>query len=133
MHSRDRSHWTILVAVTFLIVAAIAFTGCKEEGAATQQQATHSHDGHDHEHDHPHEAVVQEATAAAQEAGAEVKAQLAVATEQTTCPIMAGNPINKDVFVEYEGKKVYFCCTGCEDKFLADPAQYTAKLPQFKD
>ena len=37
-----------------------------------------------------------------------------------------------DFFVEYKGKKVYFCCKGCEEKFLADPEQYVAKLPQFK-
>ena len=50
--------------------------------------------------------------------------------EQTTCPVMGGK-INKDVSVEYEGKKVYFCCGGCDDKFLADPEKYIAKLPQF--
>ncbi len=58
--------------------------------------------------------------------------EIAVAVEQTTCPIM-GMAIDKKVFVEYKGKKVYFCCPGCEDKFKANPAQYIAKLPQFKD
>jgi YHS domain-containing protein len=57
---------------------------------------------------------------------------VAAAIEQTTCPIM-GQAINKDVFVEYKGKKVYFCCAGCEQKFNADPEKYVAKLPQFKD
>jgi len=56
---------------------------------------------------------------------------LAGATEQTTCPIM-GNPINKDVFVEYKGQKVYFCCEDCKAKFNADPEKYVADLPQFK-
>ena len=51
--------------------------------------------------------------------------------EQTICPVM-GNPINKDVFVEYKGKKVYFCCPGCEDDFNKDPEKYISKLPQFK-
>jgi len=59
--------------------------------------------------------------------------QVAVAaTEQTTCPVMEGNPINKNIFVEYKGKKVYFCCKACPEKFLADPNKYIAKLPQFK-
>ena len=31
------------------------------------------------------------------------------AAVQTTCPIM-GNPIDKAVFTEYQGQKVYFCC-----------------------
>ncbi|MHC4423823.1 MAG: YHS domain-containing protein [Planctomycetota bacterium] len=55
-----------------------------------------------------------------------------IITEQTTCPVM-GNPINKSLFAEYKGKKVYFCCAGCVDKFKANPEQYIAKLPQFKN
>jgi YHS domain-containing protein len=35
------------------------------------------------------------------------------------------------VFVEYKGKKVYFCCADCKAKFEADPEKYIAKLPQF--
>jgi YHS domain-containing protein len=46
---------------------------------------------------------------------------------------MDGNPINKELYTEYKGKKVYFCCPGCEDKFKADPEKYITKLPQFKD
>jgi YHS domain-containing protein len=56
---------------------------------------------------------------------------VAAAVEQTKCPIM-DSPINKALFVEYKGKKVYFCCPGCEDKFNAEPEKYVAKLPQFK-
>ena len=51
--------------------------------------------------------------------------------EQTLCPIM-DQPVNKELFVEYEGKKVYFCCPGCEEKFAAAPEKYLTKLPQFK-
>ncbi|MHC4185184.1 MAG: heavy metal-binding domain-containing protein, partial [Planctomycetota bacterium] len=51
---------------------------------------------------------------------------------QTICPIMGG-PINKDVFVEYKGKKVYFCCPGCESQFQENPEKYVDKLPQFKE
>jgi len=50
--------------------------------------------------------------------------------EQTTCPVMGG-AINKALFTEYQGKKVYFCCDGCKEKFEANPEQYVAKLPQF--
>ncbi len=52
-------------------------------------------------------------------------------TEQTLCPIM-GNPIDKTVFTEYQGKKVYFCCPGCIDEFNKDPEKYVPQLPQFK-
>ncbi|MHC5119654.1 MAG: efflux RND transporter periplasmic adaptor subunit, partial [Planctomycetota bacterium] len=55
----------------------------------------------------------------------------AVSGEQTLCPVM-GNPINKEVFVEYKGKKVYFCCPGCDDTFLKEPEKYLHKLPQFQ-
>jgi len=51
-------------------------------------------------------------------------------TNQTTCPVMGG-AIDKTLFAEYKGKKVYFCCSICKGKFEADPEKYTAKLPQF--
>jgi len=53
-------------------------------------------------------------------------------TEQTLCPVMDGNKIDKQYFTEYQGKKVYFCCPGCEEKFKAEPEKYIAKLPQFQ-
>jgi YHS domain-containing protein len=31
---------------------------------------------------------------------------------QTTCPIQGG-PINKKLFVDYQGKRIYVCCEGC--------------------
>ena len=60
----------------------------------------------------------------------EVETAAAAAGEQTECPVMGG-AIDKNIFVEYKGKKVYFCCPGCEDKFKAEPEKYLAKLPQF--
>ncbi len=56
----------------------------------------------------------------------------AQAGEQITCPVM-GFPIDKKHFTTYKGKKVYFCCPGCEEKFLKEPEKYMAKLPQFKE
>lgn len=55
----------------------------------------------------------------------------ASAGEQTTCPVM-GSPINKDIFTEYKGKKVYFCCSACKPEFEKNPEKYLGKLPQFK-
>ena len=51
---------------------------------------------------------------------------------QKLCPVMGG-AINKDVFIEYKGKKVYFCCPGCDAEFKKDPEKYIGKLPQFKE
>jgi hypothetical protein len=49
---------------------------------------------------------------------------------QTRCPVMDGE-IKPDIFVEYKGKKVYFCCPPCKAKFNADPEKFLPKLPQF--
>lgn len=49
------------------------------------------------------------------------------AKEQTTCPVMGGK-INKDLFVEHEGKKIYVCCKGCIAAIEKDPEKYLAKL-----
>ena len=80
--------------------------------------------------------MTKEATAQAEKTAADAQktAETAVAavTEQTTCPVMEGNPIDKNVFVEYKGKKVYFCCDDCKAVFEKDPEKYISKLPQFK-
>ena len=62
----------------------------------------------------------------------QVAAAVAEKIEQKTCPIMDG-PINKNLFTEYKGKKVYFCCPGCKEKYEEVPEQYLAKLPQFNE
>ena len=47
----------------------------------------------------------------------------AMAGPQTTCPVM-GNPIDKKYYVDYQGKRVYFCCPSCPAKFKGDPEKY---------
>jgi YHS domain-containing protein len=54
-------------------------------------------------------------------------AETNVVKSQTLCPIMRG-AINKNVHADYEGKRVYFCCSGCIATFKKDPAKYVAKL-----
>jgi YHS domain-containing protein len=39
-----------------------------------------------------------------------------------------GGPIDPNVFVTHEGKKVYFCCKDCIPKFEKEPAKYMTKL-----
>ena len=48
---------------------------------------------------------------------------------QKTCPVM-GNPIDKSIFVDYQGKRVYFCCAMCPPKFEQDPEKYLKKLKE---
>ena len=65
-------------------------------------------------------------------APAETKGIVSEVIEQKICPVMGG-AINKDLYIEYKGKKVYFCCGGCKEKFEKEPDKYLSKLPQFSN
>lgn len=46
---------------------------------------------------------------------------------QTTCPVMGGK-IDKNLYVDVEGKRIYVCCNGCIGAIKKDPAKYIKKL-----
>jgi YHS domain-containing protein len=46
---------------------------------------------------------------------------------QVNCPVM-GVPASKSIYVDYNGKRVYFCCNACVSAFKADPEKYMKKL-----
>lgn len=48
---------------------------------------------------------------------------------QKECPVL-GSPINKNLYVDYKGKRVYFCCPPCVSKFNKDPEKYMKKLEE---
>ena len=48
---------------------------------------------------------------------------------QTTCPVLAGN-IDKNVYTDYQGKRIYFCCQGCDAEFKKNPEKYMKKLQE---
>jgi YHS domain-containing protein len=48
---------------------------------------------------------------------------------QKTCPVM-GNSVDKNIFVDYRGKRIYFCCSACPSQFRKDPATYLKKLSE---
>ena len=48
---------------------------------------------------------------------------------QTVCPVSDAK-INKQVFVDYKGKRVYLGCKACPDKFNKSPDAYVKKLEQ---
>jgi YHS domain-containing protein len=54
----------------------------------------------------------------------------AVDVEQKMCPVLDA-PIDKNIYVDYQGKRVYFCCADCKAKFEKEPEKYVSKLPQF--
>jgi YHS domain-containing protein len=110
MNARKMS---LLIVVLF--AGLLMFNGCKKSEPTPTATPTGT-------------MTMQDRAAMAEGAAKDV---VAAAAEQTTCPVMGG-AINKALFTEYQGKKVYFCCDGCKEKFEAAPAQYVAKLPQFK-
>jgi len=100
--TNEKKNWMTIGLVFVVLSGLMIFNGCKEKA----------------------EPVTSSVPAKAQET-------ISSAAEQTTCPVMGG-AINKDIFTEYKGKKVYFCCSSCVDKFKADPEKYLPKLPQFQ-
>lgn len=52
---------------------------------------------------------------------------------QQQCPVMTDKKIDQDIYADYQGKRVYFCCTFCRRTFLPDPKKYLETLPQFAD
>ena len=42
---------------------------------------------------------------------------------QTLCPVMAGE-IDKSLYVDVKGKRIYVCCKGCIGVVKADPDKY---------
>ena len=49
------------------------------------------------------------------------------AKPQTLCPVMGGK-INKEIYVDVQGYRVYACCAGCLPKIKAEPDKYVAKI-----
>ena len=43
------------------------------------------------------------------------------------CPVMGGAAVD-DVYVDWNGLRVYFCCPGCDSKFVAEPDKYLPAL-----
>lgn len=48
---------------------------------------------------------------------------------QEICPAMGG-PINRNVYVDYQGQRVYFCCPACIEVFKKDPETYLKKMKE---
>ena len=46
---------------------------------------------------------------------------------QTVCPVMGGK-INKSLYVDYKGQRIYMCCKGCTAALKKDPVKYIKKI-----
>ena len=65
-------------------------------------------------------------------AGAPAGTKESTSTEQIaqkTCPVMGG-AINEDIYLDYEGRRVYFCCPACVEAFKKEPEKYLGKLDE---
>ncbi len=54
---------------------------------------------------------------------------LAAAQPQAACLVMGGK-VNKEVYVDYQGQRVYFCCPACIEVFKKDPEKYLQKMKE---
>ena len=102
MNADVRRFSRVILVGAILLSAAAVFNGCKKAEPVNMEP--------------------QGAVTAASDSNA--------VTEQKLCPVM-GNPIDKKVYTEYKGKKVYFCCPICKPEFEKNPEKYIGKLPQF--
>jgi YHS domain-containing protein len=46
---------------------------------------------------------------------------------QKTCPVM-GNRVDKNLYVDYKGNRIYVCCPACVHQVKRDPDKYLKKL-----
>ena len=62
-------------------------------------------------------AAPRPASAATQQPAAQVK-----------CPVTPEEEIDPEIFTDYRGSRVYFCCERCKKKFEREPEKYSAQL-----
>ena len=72
-------------------------------------------------------ALMAVGTVSAKDATAEAPATAQTVKKQTNCPVMGGE-VNKSLFVDAQGKRIYVCCKGCIAAVKKDPAKYIAQL-----
>ena len=101
---------SLLLSISMMFILAIFLTlsGCTKNSHETHKHDTMDMDSH-------------------KQGAMDKDAQGSAAKLQTTCPVMGGD-IDKTVYTDYKGKRVYFCCKMCVDKFNADPEKYLEKL-----
>lgn len=51
--------------------------------------------------------------------------------KQVYCPVTTTEEIDPEIFTDYKGVRVYFCCNRCKVRFTKDPEQYALKLAAF--
>ncbi len=52
---------------------------------------------------------------------------------QETCPVSGKTLGEKNVFVDYEGRRIYFCCEGCPSDFEKNPQKFLQAMTPVAD
>ncbi len=102
METRTKHLMTVWLSISVVLMGLVALQGCQTAESKNRAATTVE----------PAKEIGQQAV-------------------QTNCPIMEEMAIDKSVYTEYKGKKVYFCCAGCINPFKENPEKYVSKLPQF--
>jgi|GEM_PF-1938531 len=115
------------LAILFLFLVAVLTIGNSAVGRSGGTETTDSgaaevHAQHGAKSDQPQPADQAEPIDQSQPTGASP-----AALAQAECPIMGGE-IDKEVYVDHDGKRVYFCCPPCIKKFMRDPDLNIEKL-----
>jgi len=63
-------------------------------------------------------------------AGGIISAVNAVAQTQTNefCPVTTSEKADPNIYLDYEGNRIHFCCNKCKRDFISDPDAYLANL-----
>ncbi len=48
---------------------------------------------------------------------------------QAVCPVMGGKT-NPNLYADYQGQRLYFCCPACLEFFQKDPEKYLKKMKE---
>lgn len=118
----------------------VVLSGCDSTGsdtadteASSPDSSAHADSGHDHsahDHgdvDHGGKTDMEKMTEALANFSEEDRKS---AMKQHFCPVtgeMLGT-MGEPEKIEVQGQSVWICCEGCEDKLLAEPDKYLAKL-----
>ncbi|MHC4789385.1 MAG: hypothetical protein ACYS8K_09330, partial [Planctomycetota bacterium] len=92
-------------------------TGHAEHGGGSAEPAGREPEEGHGEHEH----------GAHEQAGAEEPADALPAGANLMCPVMPDEAIDPNLFVEYQGKRIYVCCKKCLGRVAEDPGAWYAK------
>ena len=53
-----------------------------------------------------------------------------VASTNTYCPVTTDEKVDQNFWLDYQGRRIYFCCRKCKAEFASNPEPYLANLTQ---